>query len=58
MNIDTEKVDNAVLGLLWLTLHDGSRAWKSHDWAALARLYERGMIHDPAGKAKSVDVLH
>jgi hypothetical protein len=28
MNIDTEEIDEAVLALLFLTLHDGSRAWK------------------------------
>jgi hypothetical protein len=28
MEIDTEKVDEAVLALLYLTLHDGARAWK------------------------------
>jgi hypothetical protein len=28
MEIDTEKIDEAVLALLYLTLHDGARAWK------------------------------
>jgi hypothetical protein len=36
------------------TLHDGVRAWKGHDWGALGRLREKGMIYDPVGKAKSV----
>lgn len=54
MKIDTDKVDRAVFALLWLTLHDERRAWKGHDWAALGRLYERGMIQDPVSKAKSV----
>jgi hypothetical protein len=54
MNIDTEKVDAAVLGLLYLTLHDGMRAWKGIDWSALARLHEKGLIEDPVGKQKSV----
>jgi hypothetical protein len=31
MEIDTEKIDEAVLALLYLTLHDGSRAWTSLD---------------------------
>ena len=54
MQIDTDKVDEAVLALLFLTLHDGARAWKSFDWDAMNRLHERGLISDPVGKAKSV----
>jgi hypothetical protein len=54
MEIDTDKVDEAVLALLYLTLHDGIRAWKGHDWDALDRLYQKGMIGNPARKAKSV----
>ncbi len=54
MEIDSDKIDDAVLGLLWLTLHDERRAWKGLDWAALGRLHEKGLIADPANKAKSV----
>ncbi len=54
MEEDTDRIDQAVLGLLWLTLHDGVRAWKGHDWDAMDRLYEKGMIENPRGKAKSV----
>jgi len=54
MDIDTDKIDEAVLALLYLTLHDGDRAWKGHDWDALDRLYRKGMIDNPVGKAKSV----
>ena len=54
MQPDTEKIDNAVLALLYLTLHEGERAWKSHDWDAMNRLHEKGLIFDPVGKAKSV----
>ena len=54
MDYDTEKVDEMVLALLFLTIHDHRRAWKGHDWAALGRLHEKGMIHNPVGKAKSV----
>jgi hypothetical protein len=52
--LDTEKIDEAVLALLYLTLHDGWRAWKGHDWAALNRLHEKGLIDDPRSKRKSV----
>lgn len=54
MDIDEKKIDEAVLALLYLTLHDGVRAWKSHDWDALGRLHEKGLIDNPVGKAKSV----
>ena len=51
---DEEKVDDMVLALMYLTLHDEYRAWKGYDWDALNRLYEKGMISNPVGKAKSV----
>ena len=54
MDYDPDKVDEAVLALLYLTLHDGVRAWKSFDWEAMNRLHEKGYISDPVGKAKSV----
>lgn len=52
--LDTDKIDDAVLALLYLTLHDGWRAWKGFDWGALGRLHDKGMIDDPVGKVKSV----
>ena len=54
MDYDPEKVDEAVLALLYLTLHDGARVWKSVDWDAMNRLHEKGYISNPVGKAKSV----
>jgi hypothetical protein len=54
MDIDTDRIDDAVLALLWLGLHDGARAWKSFDWDAMDRLHTKAPIHDPVGKAKSV----
>ncbi|MER8991546.1 DUF6429 family protein [Mesorhizobium sp. M0678] len=54
MEIDTDKIDEAVLGLLWLTLHEERRALKGLDWNALDRLHEKGLIANPANKAKSV----
>ncbi|MBB2784872.1 UNVERIFIED_ORG: hypothetical protein GGD43_000042 [Rhizobium esperanzae] len=35
MEIDEDKIDDAVLALLWLTLHNERWAWKGFDWAAL-----------------------
>lgn len=58
--IDTDRIDDAVLALMLLGLHDydkvwnTSRAWKSFDWEATQRLYDKGYISDPKGKAKSV----
>ena len=54
MTIDENKIDEAILALLYLTLHEDRRAWKSYDWGAMARLYEKGLIDNPVGKAKSV----
>lgn len=54
MAIDEDKIDDAVLGLLWLTLHEERRAWKGMDWSALDRLHRKGLIHDPVNRAKSV----
>jgi len=54
MELDTKKIDEAVLALLYLGLHDGVRAWKGFDWEAIDRLHEQGHISDPRGKAKSV----
>lgn len=54
MELDTSKVDDAVLALLYLGLHDGARAWKSFDWDAMDRLHQAGLISEPRGTAKSV----
>ena len=54
MAIDTDRIDEAVLALLYLGLHDNGRAWKGFDWDAMNRLHEKGMISNPVGKAKSV----
>jgi len=54
MDFNSDQVDEAVLALLYLTLHDGARAWKSFDWDAMNRLHEKGYISNPVGKAKSV----
>lgn len=51
---DPDKIDEAVLALLLLGLHDGDRVWKSFDWDALDRLHDKGFISKPAGIAKSV----
>lgn len=54
MKLDTARIDDAVLALLYLGLHDRYRAWKGFDWDAMSRLHEKGFISDPVSKAKSV----
>jgi hypothetical protein len=55
MNYDQDKVDDAALALLFLTMHEGgARAWKGLDWDVLDRLHQKGYIGNPKGKAKSV----
>ena len=58
---DPDRIEDAVLALLWLTSfsegHGGfacRRAWKGHDWEALGRLHQKGLISDPVGKSKSI----
>ena len=54
MDIDTDKIDDTVLALLSLTLHQGYRAWKGFDWDTLERLHVKGLIEDPRNRNKSV----
>ena len=54
MEFDEDKVDDAVLALMFLGIHEEDRTWKGFDWGALDRLHEKGMISNPKGKAKSV----
>jgi len=54
MDYNPDKVDEAVLALAYLTLHYGTRVWKSFDWEALNRLHAKGYISNPVSKAKSV----
>jgi hypothetical protein len=35
------KIDETVLALLHLTLHDGGRAWKGFDWETMNRLRQK-----------------
>jgi len=54
MEPDFDKIDDAVLALLYLTLHDDVRAWKDFDFEVMDRLFEKGYILDPRNKAKSL----
>jgi len=54
MPLNSDKIDDAALALLYLTLHDGYRAWKGFDWNVLNRLHQKGMIDNPVSKTRSV----
>jgi hypothetical protein len=59
MNIDLDKIDEDVLALLYLTAFQQKKeflwqAWKGQDWEVLNRLHEKGFIHDPKNKNKSI----
>ncbi len=57
MDLDMNKLDDAVLALLCLGLHDGARAWKGFDWEAMNRLHERSIHHGSAWQGE-IDRLH
>lgn len=54
MEYDPDRADDLALALLYLTLHDGTRAWKGLDWDVLDHLHAGGFIADPRTRAKSV----
>ena len=47
MELDTDKIDQAVLALLALGRHENNRAWKAFDWESMGRLHAKGYITDP-----------
>jgi hypothetical protein len=51
---DYDKIDEMVVALLYLTLHDGVRVWKNVDFSAMDRLHVKGYISDPTMRGKSV----
>jgi hypothetical protein len=57
MNLDKDKIAEGAMAILALTMfkdRDVHRAWKGIDWDVLHDLCERGWIHDPKGKSKSI----
>jgi hypothetical protein len=54
MELDTDKIDDAVLALLMLGA-SGKRAWKGLDATALARLHQRGFISDPNDRKPTLE---
>lgn len=56
MTLNPQKIEESALALLWLTLHDGFRVWKSIDWDVMDRLHQKGLISNPANRKKSVEL--
>ena len=52
--LDWNRIEDAALALLYLTLHDGNRVWKQISWELTDRLHEKAMIADPRNKTKSL----
>jgi hypothetical protein len=53
MELDTDKIDDAVLALLCLG-RSGAKAWKGFNWDAMDRLHHKGYIDEPRIKDTSV----
>jgi hypothetical protein len=43
-DVDADKLAEAAIAILSLTLHDGGRVWKSLDWDLMDLLQEKGWI--------------
>jgi len=54
LKYNQEKIDDLVLALMYLGLHDENRVWKTLDWGSCNRLFEKGLISNPVSKSKSV----
>jgi hypothetical protein len=57
MDYNTDKVDEISLALLFLTSFEeygAMKAWKGMAWEVSNRLHEKGYIHDPRNKNKSL----
>ena len=57
MAYDRYRAGQLALALMYLTLHNGVRAWKGYSWEILDHLFQQGMITDPRSKAKSVMLM-
>ena len=54
MKLDQDKIDETVLAVLLLTLHDERRVCKGIDWDVLDNLHRKRYISNPKNKAKSI----
>ena len=54
MEIDKDKIDDAALALLSMTMDEYRSAWKQLDWSITQSLYEKDYIKNPVNKTISV----
>lgn len=54
MRFDQDKIDETVLAVLLLTLHDERRVWKNISWDVLDNLQTKGYVFDSKNKSKSI----
>ena len=52
--LEKDRIDDAVLALLYLNEHLSGMAWKTFAWDAMDRLHAKALISNPASKNKSV----
>ena len=53
-NLDEEKLAEAALGILSLTLDENGNVWKTLNWDLMNLLFNKGWLGDPIRKTKSV----
>ncbi|MDM0050626.1 DUF6429 family protein [Variovorax sp. J22R115] len=56
MLYDDAKIEEAVLALMGAFEFDKGRVWKGYDFGVMNALHEKGLITDPHGFAKSVNL--
>jgi hypothetical protein len=54
MQLDDQRIDDAVLALLAVFSFDHGRCWKTFSWEVMDRLHARDLIDNPRSSAKSV----
>ncbi|MFU8878028.1 MAG: DUF6429 family protein [Wenzhouxiangellaceae bacterium] len=52
--LDWNRIEDAALAILYLTLHDGNHVWKQISWEITDHLQTKGLIGDPRNKTKSL----
>ena len=55
-NLDQEKLAEAALGILSLTLDENGNVWKMLNWDLMNLLFNKGWLRDPIRKTKSVQL--
>lgn len=56
MDYDVDKLDEAILAILYINFQETGSAWKTIPWGSMNCLHEKGLISNPISKAKSVSL--